>query len=444
MEKHLLSLNIAFEAISNNKMRALLTALGIIFGVASVIAMLSIGAGAKEEILEQMKLIGVNNIIIKTKEFDDKSANKNEAKKNKYSPGLNIEDMLSIANVLPEVEAISPEIMIEKSVMSKNKKVDSRLIGVDNPYFDINNFEIETGKFFNKHQLQSGAAVCIIGFELKKKIFPSESPIGKSLKCGNIWLTVVGVLKSRNVSEEAQENLGMRDYNIDLFVPYKTVLLRYRNRSLITNAKIEAANNTEEDEEGNSLNKNVQEGSIHQLDKIIVKIKETEKLSLSADIISRLLKRKHYGVIDFEIFIPELLLKQQQKTKDIFNWVLFAIAFISLLVGGIGIMNIMLASVYERIKEIGLRIALGAKQNDVILQFLYEAVLISVSGGIIGIILGVSFSYIASIFADIKTIITFSSIFVSFGVAVLTGLVFGIFPARKAALQDPITSLRHE
>lgn len=443
MEKHLLSLSIAFEAIANNKMRALLTALGIIFGVASVIAMLSIGAGAKEEILEQMKLIGVNNIIVKAKEFDAKESNSDEAKKNKYSPGLSVEDMLSIAKVLPGVEAISPEIVIEKSVMSKSKKIDSRLIGVDNPYFDINNFELETGKFFNESQILSGAAVCVIGYELKKKLFPSSDPIGKTVKCGNVWLTIVGVLESRRVTEQAQQNLGMRDYNIDLFVPYKTVLLRYRNRSQITQAKIDALNNNNDDDEGGKKESVIPE-SIHQLDKIIVKVKNTELLSASADVISRLLKRKHYNVIDFEIFIPELLLKQQQKTKDIFNMVLGAIAGISLLVGGIGIMNIMLASVYERIKEIGLRIALGARQKDVILQFLYEAVLISVSGGIIGIILGISISYIVSLFADIKTIITFSSIFVSFGVAVLTGLVFGISPARKAAMQDPITSLRHE
>ena len=444
MEKHILSLAIAFEAIANNKMRALLTALGIIFGVASVIAMLSIGAGAKEEILEQMKLIGVNNIIVKAKEFDAKESNSDEAKKNKYSPGLSVEDMLSIAKVLPDVDAISPEIVIDKSVMSKSKKIDSRLIGVDNPYFDINNFELETGKFFNGSQILSGAAVCVIGYELKKKLFPSSDPIGKTVKCGNIWLTIVGVLKSRRVTEQAQQNLGMRDYNIDLFVPYKTVLLRYRNRSQITQAKIDALNNSDDDDDEGGAQKAVIPESIHQLDKIIVKVRDTESLSASADLISRLLKRKHYNVIDFEIFIPELLLKQQQKTKDIFNMVLGAIGGISLLVGGIGIMNIMLASVYERIKEIGLRIALGAKQNDVILQFLYEAVLISVSGGIIGIILGVSMSFIVSAFADIKTIITFSSIFVSFGVAVLTGLVFGISPARKAAMQDPITSLRHE
>ena len=318
------------------------------------------------------------------------------------------------------------------------------MIGVDNSYFEINNFELEFGKLFNVKHLQVGSSVCIIGFELKKRLFPSENPIGKSIKCGNEWLTIVGVLGSRKVTEQAQENLGMRDYDLDLFVPYRTVLLRFKNRSLITEAKIEAENNVEEDEDGNKVDKKEENGSIHQLDEIIIKVKDSKKLGASADIISRLLKRKHYNVVDFEIFIPELLLKQQQKTKDIFNWVLGAIAFISLIVGGIGIMNIMLASVYERIKEIGLRIALGAKQKDVVLQFLYEAILISVSGGIIGVLLGVLIAFIVSAFADIKTIITLFSILVSFSFAVITGLVFGIFPARKAALQDPITSLRHE
>jgi putative ABC transport system permease protein len=182
----------------------------------------------------------------------------------------------------------------------------------------------------------------------------------------------------------------------------------------------------------------------HQLDRLVLQVDETADLTPTAEILSRLLERRHFDVVDYEIEIPELLLKQQQRTNDIFNYVLGAIAGISLLVGGIGIMNIMLASVMERIKEIGLRLSIGAQKRDIVQQFLFEAMMISVSGGIIGVILGITMAFLVSAVADIPTIVSFSSIVLSFGVAASVGLIFGIAPARKAAMQDPITSLRHE
>ena len=182
----------------------------------------------------------------------------------------------------------------------------------------------------------------------------------------------------------------------------------------------------------------------HQIDRLVIQVDETNRMTATAEVLSRLLERRHYNVVDYEIEIPEMLLKQQQRTNDIFNYVLGAIAGISLLVGGIGIMNIMLASVLERIKEIGLRLSIGARKDDVVQQFLFEAVMISVSGGLIGVILGITLAYLVSAFAEIPTIVTFSSIILSFGVAATIGLIFGIAPARKAASQDPITSLRYE
>ena len=182
----------------------------------------------------------------------------------------------------------------------------------------------------------------------------------------------------------------------------------------------------------------------HQIDRLVVQVEESEKLNPTADVLARMLERRHYGVVDFEITIPELLLKQQQRTQNIFNIVLAAIAAISLLVGGIGIMNIMLASVMERIKEIGLRLSIGAKSSDIVMQFLFEAVMISITGGIVGVILGIVLAYAVSSLADFPTAISLTSIFISFGVAATVGLVFGITPARRAASQDPITSLRHE
>ena len=274
------------------------------------------------------------------------------------------------------------------------------------------------------------------------KFFSQEEPLGKKIKVGRHWLKVVGVLRERNISTKSIDNLGIRDYNMDVYTPLKTVLIRYKNRSLVTEAMIKRESRNNAEEKQSSENKGPT--NYHQLDRLVIQVEETGTISAVAEVVSRLLKRRHYDLVDYEIQIPELLLKQQQRTKSIFNFVLGAIAGISLLVGGIGIMNIMLASVMERIKEIGLRLSLGAKKLDIVLQFLCESVMISITGGLIGIFLGVSLAMIVSQVAEIPTIITFSSIVLSFGVAATVGLIFGITPARRAASQDPITSLRHE
>jgi putative ABC transport system permease protein len=226
------------------------------------------------------------------------------------------------------------------------------------------------------------------------------------------------------------------------------VLVRYENRDLITGEALRLAAMRSRGmvfmSSGNESEDEQDKKNYHQLDRLVIQVEETNKMQSTAEVLTRLLSRKHYEVVDFEIEIPELLLKQQQRTNDIFNYVLGAIAGISLLVGGIGIMNIMLASVLERIKEIGLRLAIGAQKRDIVQQFLFEAIMISVSGGLIGVVLGVTMAFIVSTVADIPTIVSFSSIILSFGVAATVGLIFGIAPARKAATQDPIASLRYE
>ena len=436
-ERLIANFTIAFEAVLSNRVRSILTGLGIIFGVAAVIAMLAIGNGAQKEIIDQIKLVGLNNIVIKSViEQTEEQVSADDPfikEKNKYSPGLSLKDKNAIAKILPNIQAISPEIVKDTYIINKGIRRSAKLVGVEPPYFKLFNFELEEGTMFNDQNLIHGMPVCIIGKSIKAKFFPSENPIGKKLKCGNQWLTVMGVLEQRIISKNSIKRLGIRDYNMDVYVPLKTVLIRYENRDMITKSMIKKA-----------YKEKTTTTNYHQLDRLVLQVAETEKLSATADIIARMLSRKHFDMVDYEIEIPELLLKQQQRTNDVFNYVLGAIAGISLLVGGIGIMNIMLASVLERIKEIGLRLSIGAKKTDIVFQFMFEAIMISATGGIIGIFTGILMAYGVNAFADIPTIISFGSIVISFGVATLIGLIFGITPARKAAQQNPITSLRYE
>lgn len=453
-KKNLLSnFYIALDAVIANQVRSLLTALGIIFGVAAVIAMLAIGNGAQSEILEQIELVGVNNIIIQPniEQVEQKLGGDQEEEGNKFSPGLKLLDVESIRKSIPGVQKLSPEILLESYIIKNGVRRSSKLVGVEPSYFDVANFELMDGEMFNEQQLKSGLPVCIIGKGIATKFFPRQNPIGEKIKVGNQWLEVIGVLKERFISDKAISNLGIRDYNMDVYAPIQAVLIRYVNRDLVTGSGLKKnfgsssgpfwmrfmSPSEPQEEESKPSN-------YHQIDRLVVQVAESEKLNPTADVLARMLERRHFGVVDFEITIPELLLKQQQRTQNIFNIVLAAIAAISLLVGGIGIMNIMLASVMERIKEIGLRLSIGAKKADIVMQFLFEAVMISVTGGLVGVILGIVLAYAVSSLADFPTSISFGSIVISFGVAATVGLVFGITPAKRAASQDPITSLRHE
>jgi len=450
MKERLFSnLYIAVDAVIANRVRSLLTALGIIFGVAAVIAMLAIGNGAQQEIINQLKLVGVNNIVVKPiieQKEDRTNENGGKKEKNKFSPGLTIRDVESIQATIPGLKAISPEIILDTYVIHNGLRRSAKLVGVEPSYFALYNFDLAEGQMYNRDQQIHGFPVCIIGASINAKFFSTVSAIGKNIKVGPHWLTIIGVMKERKVSEESISKLGIRDFNMDVYCPLQTMLIRYENRDLVTTEDLRiAAMRNRNMAIGQTLDETSEaKKNYHQLDRIVIQVNETQKIMTTAEILSRLLQRRHYDVVDYEIEIPEMLLKQQQRTNDIFNYVLGAIAGISLLVGGIGIMNIMLASVLERIKEIGLRLSIGAKKSDIVQQFLFESVMISVSGGIIGVLLGVIMAYMVSAFAAIPTIISFGSILLSFGVAATVGLIFGITPARRAAQQDPIASLRYE
>ena len=446
MGRYFHNIVIAIESIMANQLRSLLTALGIIFGVAAVITMLAIGKGAQQEILEQIKMVGVNNImitpIVTVSEAEGAESNGESKEKRKFSPGLHLKDVDAIRQVLPTLKQVSPEIVMSSNVVQGGKRESAKLFGVSNEYFDIFDLPLERGTYFNDFQETNGIPVCVIGANIKNTFFPKTDPIGKYIKFDRVWLRVVGVLEKSNVNLTRFENIGVNVMNDNIYVPVKAMLLRFQNRELQAMRtkntihrgpfffSVSPAQNTP--------------SNYHQLDRIVVQVSESEELNPSTDVLARLMLRRHQGVNDFEITVPELLLKQEQRTKDIFNIVLGAIASISLLVGGIGIMNIMFATVMERIKEIGTRLAIGAKKMDIVVQFLAEAVLISVTGGLIGVLLGVIASAMITRFADILTIVSPVSVMIAFFVSASVGVIFGYSPAKRASERDPIESLRYE
>ncbi len=448
---------IAFEAILANKLKSVLTALGIIFGVAAVISMLAIGKGAQQEILEQMEMVGVNNILITPIiEVDDSSDDEGDKQQNKFSRGLSMLDVEAIQDVLPSVNRISPEISYNSNVVLNGMKYPAKLVGVTNDYFGLYNLPLEGGYYFTEFHEDRGIQVCLIGANIRAKFFSKIDPLGQYIKFDGVWLKVIGVLEKTDISLTGFEDTGVNVYNDNIYIPIKTMLMRYQNRALINTKQVTSANTNIRIGGGRgSMTVNVsgtgssdpnQSGSsnYHQLDRIVVQVDETERLNPSTEVLSRMIMRRHSNVKDFEITVPELLLKQQQRTKDIFNIVLGAIASISLVVGGIGIMNIMFASVMERIKEIGTRMAIGAKKMDIVVQFLSEAILISVTGGLIGIFLGIVFSRLIEELAGILTIVSVGSVIIAFGVSAAVGIIFGYSPAKRAAERDPIESLRYE
>jgi putative ABC transport system permease protein len=444
------SMRTAVEAVQHNKLRASLTSLGILFGVASVIAMLAIGKGAEREILEQMRLLGSNNVMITplVEQHEGPADEQPDKKVTKFSPGLTYADAQAIARVVPGVEVTSAEVVLNTSLTREGRRRTGKLVGVDTTYFRLTNLALAAGAIFTPQQVERGLPIAVIGHSVRTRFFTTEDPIGRPLKVGETWVTVVGVLQDRRLTQQATQRLGIRDANMDVYVPVRTVLLRFRNRAQLTQRDIEQAARevtvTTQDAAAESEQQREERNNRNQLDRIIVRVTESRYVSNVADVLQRMLARRHNTVIDFEITVPELLLRQEQRTKTIFNVVLGAIASISLIVGGIGIMNIMLASVLERIREIGVRRAMGATQKDILFQFLSEAVLISVAGGVAGILVGTGLSIGIEKFAGITTIVSLVSVLVAFGVSFTVGIAFGIVPAYRAARQDPVVCLRYE
>jgi len=404
---------LAMLAIVDHKFRSFLTMLGIIFGVASVIAMLSIGEGAKREAIAKYKDLGVNNIIIRDKEFTDKELEEVRAK---FSPGLSISDANAIKDIVPMIEDVAPQAEKEVTVQYEDRTGKARIIGITPSFVNILNYIPAHGEFIKEDDYYRHLKVCVLGATIARDLFPFEDPIGKNVKIEDQWFEIIGVMQNKALFTETVGELASRDLNNDIYLPLTT----FNNRF---------------------IRENQLESEIKQ---ITVKVAASNKLPDISEIIRHLLNRHHFNNEDFTIIIPYELMKQEEKEIKIYNFLLGSIAAISLLVGGIGIMNIMLASVLERTREIGIRRAIGAKKRDIMLQFLTEAVMISITGGLIGVVLGVTISILITFIANINTSVAIYSVIIAFLFSVVVGINFGYLPAKKAASLEPVESIRYE
>lgn len=425
------AISVALTGIYTNKTRALLTMLGILFGVAAVIAMVSIGEGAKQETIRQIELLGTNNVIINR--VDIKPSGPQQA--TNFSPGLTIKDANSILKVNPLVEEVTYTRSLEQQLIYRSEIQTYFVTGTTPAFTSIFNAQVQEGTFFTEQHNRAYSNVAVIGSSVKSELFPFEKPIGKKIKVGEQWFTIIGVL-SPKATATAASDLGVRDFNNEIYIPFSTFV-----------------NKLEELPETDNSGRTVMvigggDGAKIRdrisVDQLTVKVKTGKDLKEAADLLRRTLTRLHYGIPDFSITLPEQLLSQKQQTQRIFNVVMGAIAGISLLVGGIGIMNIMLANIMERTREIGVRRAVGATRSDILLQFLTEATAISFIGGMLGIVFGFILTKLISTYAGWTTVVPFSAIVLAFSVSVATGIVFGFYPAKKAADKNPIESLRYE
>ncbi|MGN6185464.1 MAG: ABC transporter permease [Thermoanaerobaculia bacterium] len=407
------TLTTALGNLGRHKLRTSLTMLGMVFGVGAVIAMLSIGAGAEKKALEAIGRLGLRNVIVRAKAV--KPEDRQELRKK--SLGVSLRDGEAILEAVPNVERVMPRVEVKPyKIMAAGAKTKGKVFGVSWQYRNVANVGLAEGRFFDARDEFEHAQVCVIGQEVRRNLFGYGDVIGKQLKVNEVWLEVIGVLAADPVSApSAQETAGAQSTSKEIWIPVSTAMRKFDRDPLDA-----------------------------PVDELLVTVKEGISTRNTAKVIEPLLQRLHGGADDYEVVIPEALLEQSRQTQRIFNIVMGSIAGISLLVGGIGIMNIMLASVLERTREIGVRRAIGATRKDIRSQFVVESFAISLLGGISGIIIGIVLARVVAAYAGWPTVITVWSLAVSTGVSISVGLVSGIYPAARAAELNPVEALRYE
>jgi putative ABC transport system permease protein len=387
--------------------------LGIIFGTASVITMVSIGEGAKKQAMAKYQDLGVSNIIIRDKDLTDSDL---EQTRMKFSQGLSVDDTRAIAEIVPGVMGIAPQSETKLEAMYSDKSSKATVIGITPEVTNILNYRIDKGTFIDQDHFTRELKVCVLGANIARELFNFEDPLGKNIKFGDQWFEVTGVLQTKALFTETVGELAARDLNNDIYIPLSTFQKRIPKTNILSS----------------------------ELKQVTVKLESSKTLIESAAVIRTILTRRHFNNDDFSIVIPYELMEQEKRESRIYNLLLASIAAISLIVGGIGIMNIMLASVLERTQEIGIRRAIGGKRSDIMGQFVTEAMAISITGGLTGVFLGIILSVGIELFTAVKTNLTLYSVFIAFGFSVMVGITFGYLPAKRAADLKPIESIRHE
>jgi putative ABC transport system permease protein len=405
------NLKIGFKEIWTHKLRSFLTMLGVIFGVAAVVAMVAIAEGAREETLRQIRLLGTNNIRIE--KLGLQGIDKTEAMR-KAQYGMTNADADSLKQILSDVTNVAVTKTVNARLIYKNEIPPAAVIGVSPDYPQVVNHYITSGRFINDIDVAESKQVCVIGQEIKNRLYPVEEALGKEIRLESQLFTIVGLMEKKSGSS-GMGSLKLGNLNQNIYIPITTGFKRFG-----------------------------MDERAEDLDEISLKVRDGADLQEVAYVADQILTRRHNKVKDYEIVIPAELLEQSQRTQRIFTIVLTAIAGISLLVGGIGIMNIMLATVTQRTREIGIRRAIGATQRHILYQFIIESLTLSLLGGFIGIFAGIGMAKLISLYAQWKTPISITPIIVSFTVAAGIGLVFGLYPSTKAAQLDPIEALRYE
>ena len=418
--KHIHEVRLGIKNLMLHKLRSFLTMLGLVFGVGSVIAMLAVGEGASEEALDQIRKLGSNNIIINgQKPIEDETGQQVRVRMSVY--GLLYEDETRIAESFSHVKRTVPVKVVRKQARLGEKSLDLRIVGTSPAWFDLVQRPLIAGRTLSGHDVENWANAAVLTEYGARRLLATESTIGQTLRLGGDYFEIVGITQSESGQGSA---IQTPDQQIDAYIPINVARSHYGD----TFRRFSS---------GTFINERVE---LHQ---IIAEVDNTEHVEATAAGISAMLRHFHQKE-DYRVNVPLALLNQAKATKRTFNIVLGSIAGISLLVGGIGIMNIMLASVTERTREIGIRRAIGAKRRQIVIQFLIETVVLSTFGGLIGIGIGLLIPWVITLVAKMPTIVTPMSLILSVGISLTIGIVFGLYPAIRAANLDPIIALRHE